>query len=85
LFVIPQRSEESPHWPLFLPLPVLAVVCSLFVIPQRSGGICFFPCRCLFLPLPVLRRCLFLPLPVLRPNYPKAVILVSLRKRHLVV
>jgi hypothetical protein len=35
-----ERSEESPH--LF----------SLFVIPQRSGGICFF--CCLFLSLPFL-------------------------------
>jgi hypothetical protein len=26
----------------------VVVACSLFVIPQRSGGICFFPCRCLF-------------------------------------
>ena len=36
-----ERSEESPHWPLFLPLPVLAVVCSspLSVLnchPERS-------------------------------------------------
>jgi hypothetical protein len=63
----PDRSNGRPHRPLrsggtpafrfclFLPLPVLAVVCS---------------CRCLFLPLSVLAvvcscRCLFLPLSVL--------------------
>jgi hypothetical protein len=33
LFVI-LAQPESPYWPLHLPLPVLAVVCSLLVIPQ---------------------------------------------------
>jgi hypothetical protein len=41
--VIPaERSERRDPRISPLPLPVL-----LLVIPQRSGGICFFPCRCL--------------------------------------
>ncbi len=42
----------TPYPPRYTPdiAPSLAL---LFVIPQRSGGICFFSCPCLFSPLPV--------------------------------
>jgi len=40
--VVILAQPESPYWPLLLPMSLL------FVIPQRSEGICFCSCRCLF-------------------------------------
>jgi hypothetical protein len=37
------EGEESPHFAF-----ALAVACPLFVIPQRSGGIRFCLCCCMF-------------------------------------